>query len=725
MTAARHSNRTVGVDGDESTLQRKSLSTILEPQDEQNGPQPPQHPVECMQGAFEESMAEMMDPPEPPSSRAQSEKVDSATRRRILLEQATCEDTHAARWRKKPGERYHPIWKIVAQISFGVHLLHVRMAKSEEDVLNILQTHVDEVDGFLERTTEDFDLAIEDINERLRCLKLPLEHGDVFDIMLEDRVFRKQIVDGNEKIEHISTRTTTAMNDALRDVRHGLEATRELAKYMSSLDREWAERTPEQNEVYSAMSGNAEGWYGCFLTLQTKGHCLSSSVIQLGGIIAELQKRAGIASRKNIVRRLPCDTGADPLTLVQAGLVALERSGSRSTMTSPVSRPLSPPARSLLEEPRRAPTPSISETAAFRERQHIREKLPPNKETRFITHSGNESHKPRRQSSMPNPNARTSSLKAVRGKAVGEALPATRQRQSLARKNSEARSWSSPRSRSLPGASRSKKGATPGRGNSRPRFFSRRPSIIKVLSFRRNQSHGQAAKRSAPPPETTKSTTSLLEQSKKSHVSPSHFFALLSSGRNSRAQSPTMGQRIRQPLSPFNESAVPEAPGSPDSSLASIDRVTSPEMTNTTRSTTPGTRSTTPSPPKAEASHDPAGAAIWPPKAATLLGPEGAAASPTIKTGPEKGGKPDKPDKSGKPKKAGSEKGHKYKLSKEMEMALSTKPREKPPTTLDIGPTKKSIKLKFGLEALKKPFEQDNVLLQLLYGGGVGDRGQY
>ena len=281
-----------------ASSQRKSLATILEPQDEQSHSGAPTHPVSCMQGAFEESILEMSE--QRPDDRA-SPKVDSATRRRILLEQRENEDTHAARWRKRPGERYHPLWKMVSQIAFGVHLLHVQMAKSEEDVLSILQKHVDEVDGFLERTTEDFSLAIEDIQERLRCLKLPLEHGDIFDVMLGDRAFRKQIVDGNEKIEHISLRTASALNDALRDVRHGLEATRELAKYIAKLDRQWQDRSEEQDEVFMAMSGNAEGWFRCLLGLQTKGQGLSALLAELTGVIAELQNRAGIASRKHLV----------------------------------------------------------------------------------------------------------------------------------------------------------------------------------------------------------------------------------------------------------------------------------------------------------------------------------------------------------------------------------------------------------------------------------------
>ena len=135
---------------------------------------PPMHPVPTMQGAFEESMQETMNDEEPEVPDRYS-KADSVTRRKMLLEQQEYERTVAGRWKQKPGEKFHPLWKLVAQISFGMHLLQQGLAKSDEEVLKILQTHVDEVDGFLERTTEDFDLAQGDIAERIRYLKLPLE----------------------------------------------------------------------------------------------------------------------------------------------------------------------------------------------------------------------------------------------------------------------------------------------------------------------------------------------------------------------------------------------------------------------------------------------------------------------------------------------------------------------------------------------------------------------
>ena len=260
---------------------------------------PPVHPVPTMQGAFEESMNETMNDDEPEVPDRYS-KADSATRRRMLLEQQEYERTVAGRWKQKPGEKFHPLWKLVAQISFGMHLLQQGLAKSDDEVLKILQTHVDEVDGFLERTTEDFDLAQNDINERIRYLKLPLEHGQVFDQMLADRPFRVAIVEGNEKIEHIIDRTAAAMNDALKDVQKGLDATRELAKYMTRVDKQWEDRTEEHDSVYLAMIGNTEGWTRAFLTLQSKGEHLRKALVQLGTIVAEMQRRAGAASRRNL-----------------------------------------------------------------------------------------------------------------------------------------------------------------------------------------------------------------------------------------------------------------------------------------------------------------------------------------------------------------------------------------------------------------------------------------
>ncbi len=286
---------------DDRPLEAKRLTTILEAQDERVPKETPRHPIRSFQGPLEESLIENANPRKARWPSMPSQLIDSATRRRMLLQHLGSDETYTTRWRQRPDERHHPLTKLVAQISFGIHLLHKGLVKSDDEVIRILQTYVGEVDSFLEQTTEDFDLALNDIEERIKCLRLPLEHDEIFDAMLEDRVFRKQIVDGNEKIEHIINRTETAMNDALEDVQQGLEATKELAKYLVRLDRKWAHRTDEQDDVYAAMSGNSEGWFRCFFSLQTKGHTLTMMMLQLGTVVSELQRRAGVASRKNIV----------------------------------------------------------------------------------------------------------------------------------------------------------------------------------------------------------------------------------------------------------------------------------------------------------------------------------------------------------------------------------------------------------------------------------------
>ncbi|OBT91519.1 hypothetical protein VE01_10503 [Pseudogymnoascus verrucosus] len=258
--------------------------------------QVPIHPIESMQAAFEESMLDAFDNDDPPLKPILG---NAAERRKALLDQDISAETHAGKWKQKPGQRYHELWKIMSQISFGIYLLLNGLARDDEQALTILQGHVDEVDGFLETTLEDFDLAQEDIDERLKNLRMPLENISVFEDMMEDRDFRNQIVSGNETIEHIITRTAAAMKDSLRNVQQGMEATREVAGYMAEekARHRWQAERPEMKEVFDAMKGNADGWYKAYVSLQTKGNKLGVALVQLGSIVAEIDKRAGEISR--------------------------------------------------------------------------------------------------------------------------------------------------------------------------------------------------------------------------------------------------------------------------------------------------------------------------------------------------------------------------------------------------------------------------------------------
>ncbi|KEF60280.1 uncharacterized protein A1O9_05130 [Exophiala aquamarina CBS 119918] len=257
----------------------------------------PIHPVAQLQKPFEESMLESLN-----DLLDQDVPLDALTRRTMLLEAPTYNRVIAGRWKQKPGEKYHPLWKLIAQMSFGMHLLAENMALSEEEVMRILQSHVDDIDGFLERTTEDLELAQSDIHERLRCLKLPLAHGEVFDRMLEDRAFRASILDGNEKIDHVISRTKRAAKDALKDVQKGFDATNTLEKYLAKLQNSWQRESPEHEAVLVAMLGNAEGWRRAFLELHLEGNKLAGSLKKLGEVVAEMQRRAAAVSR-NIVAK--------------------------------------------------------------------------------------------------------------------------------------------------------------------------------------------------------------------------------------------------------------------------------------------------------------------------------------------------------------------------------------------------------------------------------------
>ena len=257
----------------------------------------PIHPVECMRGPFQESIIEAMDP----DARVR-QTLDAASRRLQLLELDDPQTAHySSRWRRKPNAKFHPLWKLIAQISFGIHLLHQQIAKSEEEVIRILQTHVDEIDGFLEDVGADFDLAMRDIDERLRLLLLPLEHGRTFYRMLKDRDFRRSIIEGNDIIERICSRTKVAMDKSIEDVEQGLKATAELAKFLDRLGKDWSDRDEDMQSVYTAMRGNAEGWYCAFTDIKKKGEKLKKMIRRLERIVAEVERQAGIASRRAVV----------------------------------------------------------------------------------------------------------------------------------------------------------------------------------------------------------------------------------------------------------------------------------------------------------------------------------------------------------------------------------------------------------------------------------------
>lgn len=269
------------------------------PDSDDDTPGPTQHPVRSMQGPFDESLIDSLDQIENGKSRLKFSTLSAAERRERLLDDEEYNDTYNAKWRGNPDWTYHPLAKVVSQIAFGMHLLHKRLAASDEEVIRILQKHIDEVDEFVGRADEDLDMALVDIGERINHLKIPLEHIDTFEVMLEDREYRLQTLEGNDNIERIVQKTAILMDDILSDLKQGLQALQDLSDYFLSIGSTWPKDTTSMG-LYNAMLANTEGWIDWFDGLQKKGNMVGASLVQLGTFLNEIAKRAGIASRRQV-----------------------------------------------------------------------------------------------------------------------------------------------------------------------------------------------------------------------------------------------------------------------------------------------------------------------------------------------------------------------------------------------------------------------------------------
>jgi hypothetical protein len=289
------------VDDDDDTMgpEADSEAVALGPEEAQPPPAP-QHPIPSMQQAFAESLVEATYGQA--ASKPKLRTGDAKARRVELLDGARSDPHPTALWRCRPGQKTHELCRLMAQISFGVYLLLNGMANSQILVVSILQGHIDEVDEFLETTLEDMDLAMKDMEERIKHLKLPMDNIDVFERMLEDRNFRMQILDRNQKIEHILVRTQLALKQTMQDLSEGLVATREFTIYLAEQQHgSWRRERPDVIDIFDAMKGNTDGWFNAFMDLQAKGSTLNALIVRLSDMVSEMERRAGEVSRKTRV----------------------------------------------------------------------------------------------------------------------------------------------------------------------------------------------------------------------------------------------------------------------------------------------------------------------------------------------------------------------------------------------------------------------------------------
>ncbi|KAJ5387309.1 hypothetical protein N7509_009850 [Penicillium cosmopolitanum] len=256
----------------------------------------PSHPISQLQGPFQESILEATHK----SANEWVVEIDAQTRRRDLLENDEYERLCGRKWRQRESEKYHPFWKLVSQMVFGVHLLAKGMAKSDQEVMKILQTHVDELDGFLQRSTEDFLIIHLDVRTRIQYLSLPLGNLEMFDEMLSDRNFRLALVAYNDQIEHSIDRFTLAITDAIKDLLKGKEAMGALWHYLLQLSDEGSFQSENLKAFYKAMMENMEGWIIAMSKLRRRGAALQKGLGQLAFAVTEMQRRVGVASRKDL-----------------------------------------------------------------------------------------------------------------------------------------------------------------------------------------------------------------------------------------------------------------------------------------------------------------------------------------------------------------------------------------------------------------------------------------
>ncbi|KAK5173097.1 uncharacterized protein LTR77_003219 [Saxophila tyrrhenica] len=397
-----HSPVTSGFDVDDRTDDGESDATT----------DAPLHPVPSMQAAFEESIDESADEPDGSNSENNAE-----VRRQTLLESQKYDDTWQARWRQRPTARYHPLLKLASQIVFGLHLLQQQQAKSEGEVVKILQSHVNEVDTFLEKTAEDFELGISDIEERVRHLKLPMEHKGVFETMLDDKQFRTQLLDGNEKIESIINRTARAKDASLYDLREAVKANRELGRYLDTVRYQWPKEKRVISEVFDAMRGNERGWSRYIADLQEKANTLRQNLDRLGALLGEMSRMAATASTRHAGQNRNGSFGSSKSAPNSPGLRPRQFEGAvpplpqSSVQHTQLYKPLPPLQRDSRTDSKNWGKPQSSHSASRSEQTQVLPQFPVSNATRS-TKTPTEPQRPRTAGALSNRRAREADSRA-------------------------------------------------------------------------------------------------------------------------------------------------------------------------------------------------------------------------------------------------------------------------------------------------------------------------
>lgn len=274
----------------------------------------PIHPIPSMQEAFAESLIESRT-----LSRSTAAKYprktpirynpDPQARHRLLLAESADADPPARLWRFRPGQSQHELWKLMAQISFGLHLLLRGVANDKAFVVHLLQSHIDEVDEFLEVALEDLAQLSKDLDGRAALLRQPVDDMAGFEAQLKDATFRARVLDDNTTIAHIVSRTRVLLRQYEQDIAEGSRATRDFAADLSyqdaSSDRvdDWRRILPECDlpavaDIFEAMKGNTDGWLNALEDLARSLRDIGEVATRLTGIVAVIYEKVEEIDRK-------------------------------------------------------------------------------------------------------------------------------------------------------------------------------------------------------------------------------------------------------------------------------------------------------------------------------------------------------------------------------------------------------------------------------------------
>lgn len=264
----------------------------------------PMHPLPSMQAPFEESMLDATGETGLVPFQNPNKNLDARQEKLCIDTEAPELDwnfTYNCHWRNNPRGKFHPLLKTLAQIVFGVHLLHQHLEKSVADVADILLKHVNELDSFLQRANEDIEGSLKDMLFRRKCLKVPMEHVQEFDRLLDDRAYRAQLLDGNITIERTMKRMSILTNDYVIDMSKFRDANQQLDMYLRSIGNSWVDASDDVGRIYSAMCGNTSGWSQFLQSLFAKSEKLVVVLEQVSSYCKEIEKRCGAASRRSLV----------------------------------------------------------------------------------------------------------------------------------------------------------------------------------------------------------------------------------------------------------------------------------------------------------------------------------------------------------------------------------------------------------------------------------------